>query len=252
MANMSLAPHPLAPYTRPPISKKKKAKDNLVDIGGQRNVLITNAPPLIRSLNTGRTELIVEKTECHSSLITTGTAGATAFQTYPFHSGSTEMNWLRNMSNAFAEWQLLAAEFTYVPSVPTTQLGTIVMAVCADYSDATPSTIAELQRYDGAVTGPVYAGTDGGLRVNSWGINHPNTVGVVAHPYMFQFGREPRTYRVLSDTKFNALSNEDKNEYSPFRVTVGTTGVGSGPTTVGSLFVRYRVKLLGSTPISLQ
>lgn len=252
MANSTPALTPVPMKLKKPKSKKKRVTDNIVDIGGQRNVLITNAPPLIRSLNNGRTELIVEKTECHSTLITTGVAGATAFQTYPFHSGSSEMNWLRNMSNAFAEWQLLAAEFTYVPSVPTTQLGTIVMAICPDYLDANPSTIAELQRYDGAVTGPVYAGTDGGLRVNSWGMNHPNTVGVVAQPYMYQFGREPRTYRVLSDSKFNGLVSEDKNEYSPFRVTVGTSGTGLGASTVGSLFVRYRVRLLGSAPISLQ
>lgn len=245
-----------APYCPRPTKSKKRSgkamKDNLVEIGGQRNVLITNAPPIIRSVNSGRTELIVEKTECFATLITTGAAGAANFQQFPFHSGSTDLNWLRNMANAFAEWQLLAAEFTYVPAVPTTQVGTIVMTLNGDYTDASPTLISEVQRYDGAVTGPVYAGTDGGLRVNSWGLNHPNTVGVVAQRYMFQFGNSPRTYRVVSAATFNALATSDQNEYSPFKVVVATSGTGLSSQTVGSLFVRYRVRLLGSAPISLQ
>lgn len=237
---------------RPKKRSGKALKDNLVDIGGQRNVLITNAPPILRAVNSGRTELVVEKTECFTTLITTGAAGAVNFQQFPFHAGATDFNWLRNMSNAFAEWQLLAAEFTYVPSVPTTQVGTIVMAINGDYTDSTPTVIAEVQRYDGAVTGPVYAGTDGGLRVNSWGLNHPNTVGIVAQRYMFQYGGAPRTYRVLSSGTFNALAAADQNNYSPFEVIVATSGTGLSSQTVGSLFVRYKVRLLGSAPISLQ
>lgn len=244
------------PYRLTPAKPKKRSgkalKDNLVEVGGQRNVLITNAPPIMRAVNSGRTELIVEKTECLATLITTGAAGAANFQQFPFHSGSLDLNWLRNMSNSFAEWQLLAAEFTYVPSVPTTQAGTIVVAINGDYTDTTPAAIAELQRYDGAVTGPVYAGTDGGLRVNSWGLNHPNTVGVVAQRYMFQYGNAPRTYRVVSATTFGALGTQDQNNYSPFELIVATSGTGLASTSIGSMFVRYKVRLLGCTPISLQ
>lgn len=215
-------------------------------------MLITNAPAVIRSMPGSRTMLVVEKTECFSTLITTGAAGAVNIQQFAFHSGSSDLNWLRNMANSFAEWQLLAAEFTYVPAVPTTQVGSIVMALNGDYTDTSATQISEIQRYDGAVTGPVYAGTDGGLRVNTWGLNHPNTVGVVAPQYMYQFGTQPRTYRVLSSGTFNALAPADQNNYSPFEVLVGTSGTGLSSQTVGSLFCRYRVRLLGSVPISLQ
>lgn len=221
-------------------------------VGGQTSYTWQNNPPLLRSVGSQRTEIILERTEALSTSVTTGVAGALNIQSYFVHPGSTEFSWLRNMSNAFAEWQLMKMEFTYVPSVPTTQIGSVAIALRPDYGDTFPGTLAEVQRYDGSVSGPVYAGTDGGLWVNQWGINYPNVVGLTVPDYMFKFDKSHRTYRVVSDATFNGLSNADKNQYSPCAFVVATAGTATSSTAVGTIFARYKVRLFGATPITLQ
>lgn len=219
-------------------------------IGGQTSIPWRNVPAKLIAPRVGRTELVVEKTEALTTQVLTGASGALNIQTFVFHTGTSELSWLRNMANSFVEWQLLGLEYTYVPSVPTTQAGSVTIAIKGDYLDGTPTSQAEVQRYDLSVSAPVYAGMDGGSWINQWGLNHPNTIGVTMPDYMYKFGTQPRTYRVVSDSTFNAMINTDKNDYSPGALVVATSGTGINAGSVGTVFVRYRVRLLGSVAIS--
>lgn len=194
--------------------------------------------------------MVVEKTEALATVVATTTTFDLLSQS--FFPGSSGLPWLQTISAAFVEYQVMELEFTYVPSVPTTQAGSVMLAFTGDFQDTNPATQADFLQSEQALLAPVYAGGAGGRALQRFGFPSGDVIGFSVPKYTYSLGTtsQPNTYRIVNNTTFNGYGNTDKNLYAPGKLIVGWNGVTGAtvatPVTVGQLFVRYRLRLLGA------
>lgn len=226
-------------------------------IGGQRFSIANLGPSTGYSLSRpGSADLILEKTETFSAVASTGTTFQAKFSA--FHPGSPDLGWLQNMSNSFSSYSVLALEFTYVPAVPTTTAGAVAIAFQEDPLDNTPTTMGQMLTSEQAMYCPVYAGADGGTYLQKFGAPPGNIVSFTIPPRCIK--DENGAHKVYKMCKgstlvgiYAGLNNAEVSTaqmYSPGKLIVATEGVAAG--TVGQVFVRYRIKLMGPINISNQ
>lgn len=230
-----------------------KQKEDDLFVGGQRvnkrfkgQSAITSEMVMLNGVQT----MVVEKTEALTTVVATAATYLGGEQN--FYPSSTGIPWLSSISQSFTQYQILELEFTFVPNVPTTQAGSFMMAWTGDYQDTVPSSQAIFLQTEQALLAPVYAGTEGGRALQHFGFPKGDVVGFSVPKYTYTVGtsKQPNTYKILSNLTFSGLGNIDKNLYSPGRLLFGVNGVKDAtallPITVGQLFVRYKVRLLGS------
>jgi len=198
----------------------------------------------------GTSSMIVEKTEALSDVKATGVAYEVKEQA--FHVGSDLTPWLQSIGRSFVEYQILNLEFTYVPTVPTTTAGSFMMAFTGDYIDVNPADQPAFLQSEQALLGPVYSGTEGGRALQRFGFPNGDVVGFSVPKYTYCIGTTatPQTYRVVGNNTFTGYGTTDKNKYSCGKLIFATQGIKDAtvalPVTVGQLFVRYKIRLLGS------
>ncbi len=228
----------------PDFAKKLQTK-----IGGQAVPVtkISGAPSGIIKANSGTTNMVVVKTEPFYNV-----AGSTGFSVtgLDFFPQNAALPWLASISSSFVEYQILDLEFTYVPYVPTTTTGAVSLAWTGDYADTDPTDMTGMLSTEQSLIAPCYAGSEGGAALQYFGIPEGNVVGFKVPRYTYTQGGSPKTYRNLGATKFAAATVEMRNMYSPGRLLVGTEGE-PNTNSVGRVFVRYKIKLMGSVKASL-
>lgn len=239
------------------VSDKKNKIPKEVFVGGQdatvkfaQSRAITSNMSMVNGVQT----MIVEKTEAVDTIQTTSSAFVAAAR--PFIPQSTNFPWLSSISSAFTEYQVLELEYTYVPSVPTTQGGNIMLAFTGDYSDSNPADQNSFLQSEQALLAPVYAGGAGGRALQKFGFPPGDVVGFSVPKYTYSLGTTnmPITYRIASSTSFTSANVIEKNTLSPGQLVYAVNGVTVTPSTtlvVGQLFVRYKIRLLGSVKASL-
>jgi hypothetical protein len=239
--------------------QKKKQKGHVSTIGGQRFSVANLGPAggYTYGVN-GSTELTLEKTEDFIVVSTSATASAFNAISSCWHPGSADLAWLRNMSNSFTSYELLALEFTYVPAVPTTTAGAVSLGFYEDIIDSIPTTMGQMLVNEQAMYAPVYAGSDGGTFLQRFGNPGGNVLSFNIPKRCTHDERgTPRRFRIAKSTTFDALiagTNSEKisaQSYSPGRFVVATEGAAAS-ITVGHIFVRYRVKLTGAISLTNQ
>lgn len=256
---------PQPPTTSCPTMKLPK---QVRSVGGQR-FSITNLGPSNGYTvgKSGSTELILEKTERFVSVKAAKAAagppvvltGAFKAEEFNFHPGSSNLAWLQNMSNSFSSYSVLALEFTYVPSVPTTTTGAMSIAFYEDPLDATPADMGQILTSEQALFCPVYAGTDGGTYLQRFGSPPGNVVSFnVPKRCIMDERNTPRNFKVAKGSTVTSMKASGTLSdlssvqlYSPGKLVVATEGC-PDDLTVGAVFVRYRIKLMGAVSISNQ
>lgn len=234
------------------INKRNRDNQNLF-VGGQRvnkrfqgQSAITSEMVMLNGVQT----MIVEKTEALTTVSTTGSTYTSGTQN--FYPSSTGIPWLGSISKSFTQYQVLELEFTYVPNVPTTQAGSFMMAWTGDFGDTVPADQAAFLQTEQALLAPVYAGTEGGRALQHLGFPKGDVVGFTVPKYTYSVGtsKQPNTYKIVSNATFSGLGSIDKNLYSPGRLLYAANGITGAtalaPIVCGQLFVRYKVRLLGS------
>lgn len=246
----------------PPVArnKKKKTAKPTINIGGQRfaplgKLSLTSAP-----LQGDSNSITLERTEAFHNVVTSATAGAFKVDVFPWFPGSAALNWLRNFSNSYSHYEVHKMEFTYVPIVPTTESGAVALSWFSDLRDSAPAGMPEMLATEQSLYCPVYAGTDGGTYLQRFGSPNGNVISITVPDHSIKFSDgTPKVFKVTSDTGFTNMNGVAQvgaavtNLYSPGELNVATQGVGGAVSrTVGTIFVRYRVKLKGPIPISSQ
>lgn len=219
------------------------------NIGGQQLPIarITGSPQSVMSASGGTTSMVVVKTEAFYAVpgsVNFSVAGS------DFYPQAVALPWLSGISKSFVEYKVLDLEFTYVPYVPTTTAGSVAVAWTGDYTDTDPTDMLQMLSSEQAIIAPVYAGSEGGQALQFFGIPKGNVVGFKVPRYTYTTGNIPKTYRNLGSTKFGAATTEMRNQYSPGRLLIATSGMAS-TATVGYVFVRYKIQLLGSVNSTL-
>lgn len=240
---------PTPSITKVPIINKKK----ILNGGQNAEIKYRNSPAMTSTVTmyNGVQTMVVEKTEAIQAVTAIGTSYKEAF--INFYPQSPLVPWLASISKSFAQYQILELEFTYVPGVPTTQAGVFMVAFAGDYNDIVPTTQEGFLQSEQSLMAPVYAGTEGGRALQYIGFPPGDVVGFSVPKYTYSLGstNTPETYRIVSSSTFNTtLANQERNFYSPGRLIYALNGVKDAtPTTtltVGQLFVRYKIRLLGS------
>lgn len=234
------------------ITKRNRDNQNLF-VGGQRvnkrfqgQSAITSEMVMLNGVQT----MIVEKTEALTTVSTSASTYTSGSQN--FYPSSTGIPWLGSISKSFTQYQVLELEFTYVPNVPTTQAGSFMMAWTGDFGDTIPGDQAAFLQTEQALLAPVYAGTEGGRALQHLGFPKGDVVGFTVPKYTYSVGtsKQPNTYKIVSNATFTGLGSIDRNLYSPGRLLYAANGISGAtalaPIVCGQLFVRYKVRLLGS------
>lgn len=255
---MSVPRNPfLAPKSRKG-SRQSLMRAGLLTVGGQNYAPISySTGSYAGSISSNGNIMIVERTE--PILTVASIANTFNLQAVNFHVMQPNLTWLTNMANSFTTYEVLRAEFTYVPLVPTTTAGGVTMAFAEDLRDDQPTTQAQMLAYEQGLMAPVYAGGEGGRYLQRFGSPGGNVVSFELPLHVIKDSAGvPKRYRVTKNTNLNtALAGTDGSVYSteaycPGRLLVGTDGVAATNTSVGQIFVRYKIRLSGSINIALQ
>jgi hypothetical protein len=247
----------MAPKTRRG-SRQNLMRAGLLTVGGQNYSPISySTGSYAGSISSNGNVMIVERTE--PILTVASVANAFNVQAINFHVMQPNLTWLTNMANSFTTYEVLRAEFTYVPLVPTTTAGGVTMAFAEDMRDDTPTTQSQMLAYEQGLMAPVYAGGEGGRYLQRFGSPGGNVVSFELPGHVIKDAAGvPKRFRVTKNTNLNAaLTGTDAAVYSveaycPGRLLVATDGVAAANASVGQVFVRYKIRLSGSINIALQ
>jgi len=149
--------------------------------------------------------------------------GIFACNSYPVNPGlGAIFPWLSHLAQNYESYRFRKLEVEYVPFVPTTQAGTIMLAMDFDAADATPLTKAGLMSMQGAVSGPVW----GPIKLDC----------VKANLLKMAESRYSRGG--------NLAANLDIKTYDVANLNVATASAGVFVGAIGELYLNYTVELI--------
>lgn len=225
-------------------------------VGGQSYVKFQGLGSVLGGFS--GTDLSVERTEAMYTVVSSSTANAFRCESltqFPCFSG---FNWLKNMANSYSEYEVHRIEYTYVPGVPTTTGGTVAMSFYTDMRDTQPNNLAEILASEQSLMAPVYAGGDGGTYLQRFGAPAGNVVSFEVPQHVIRYSNSiPKRYKMTSDGGMSAILGAANgqavaNQYAYGKLNVASSGVASASLVLGTVFVRYRIKLFGPIPIGNQ
>jgi hypothetical protein len=152
-------------------------------------------------------------------------------------------SWLAGIAANFSKYRWHFLKFIYIPIVPTTVTGQVVLSLGYDFIDNAPASISAAQQYFNSVTAPVWAGYNGANELNTYSkVKTPGSVCVVVDNTRLGGPSGDAFYRFANGGNFGGYSGQDKNIYCPGYLDVSTAGgLALG---VGNLFIEYTVELI--------
>lgn len=243
-------------------NKKRGSKNSLAPavarapggtVGGQSYVKFKGLGSVLGGFN--GTDLVVERTEALYTFVSASTANTFKCETLTQFPGYSGLNWLKTVSDTYGEYEVHRVEYTYVPSVPTTVPGTIAMSFYADTRDTAPTSMVQVLSSEQSLMAPVYAGGDGGTYLQRFGAPSGNVVSfeVPQHVIRLASGVYKR-YKMTTDTGMSAIigtaGGAVANMYAFGELNVASDGVNAASQPLGTLFIRYKIRLIGPVPPS--
>lgn len=215
--------------------KKNKAKTSVNNINKTVKAVpvrstpgISNAPVAVQVNNKTRNPTITNGrngcTISHREYITDISRANNGFvvDTYNINPGlSGTFPWLAQIATRFESYTFERLNFVYEPMVPTTQVGTVMMAIDFDAADTPPANKTTLLNMQGAMRSAPWQP----FRMSSQVVDRKKMV----------YERYVRSGATTSPT--------DIKTYDMGNLQVATVGVGSGTVVLGELYVEYTVRL---------
>lgn len=153
-------------------------------------------------------------------------------------------SWLPGVASNYSKWRWHFLKFIYIPIIPTTTTGQVILSLGYDSLDASATTLVQAAQAYNAVAAPVWAGYNGTNDLNKYSpIRSVGSVSVLVDSTRLGGPSGDAFYRYLSLTAYGALGATDQNVYSPGYLTVATAG-GAAANTVGFLFMEYVIELI--------
>jgi len=200
----------------------------------------------IPRINTLGSATYVRNTE---PVVAITTAAAGAFATVRDFVAPFSYPWISAIAISWSKWRFHYLRFIYVPQCATTTPGNVVLSIGYDYSDANPASLVDAQLSYNSVSGPLWGGYGGSSIMNQYGAKRvANTIALDVDVTRLGVETGVALYRYCTLATFSALSNPDRNIYSPCYVDFSTAGGPTAATTVGTIFVEYVIELI--EPIS--
>lgn len=201
--------------------------------------------PIFRSSGDGFSTVVCN-TEPLNNVITAvgGVFATTRNQVAPF-----ACTWLAGISTSYSKFKWRKVRIIYIPIVPTSTTGQIVMRLGYDYNDATVTSVVQAQIAYQSTTQPVWGGYEGSYLLNADSFPVPTSGSVYMDLDVERL--EMPFYPIVTVGTFNAAAAGIQNSYSPAYVDVTTSGGPATATNIGTVFIKYEVELIEPTPAAV-
>lgn len=225
-------------------------------IGGQSYAKLSKISNVLGGFS--GTDLFVERTEAMYTVSAQSVAGTFKIETLTQFPGFSGFNWLKNLSQSYAEYEVHRVEYTYIPTVPTTTAGVVAMSFYSDIRDAPPSNLGQVLSSEQSLMAPVYAGGDGGTYLQRFGSPAGNVVSFELPAHVLRFSNGvPKRFKNTTDAGMSSIIGAGNgqavaNQYAWGELNVASEGVPTAGQTLGTVFIRYRIRLIGPIPAGNQ
>lgn len=138
--------------------QRRRARE---DAAGRTSNAIIRHPRIPRTISDGMIT-VVKGSETIGQLGTSATAAAFNWvDLSPLSTSSSGIygltqTWLGRQATLFNRYKYVSARLRFVPFVPTTTAGRVVMAFDSDFNDSQPSSVAQVTQYQNSVECPVW------------------------------------------------------------------------------------------------
>lgn len=193
--------------------------------------------PIVRSAGSAT---FVENVEVNAGFSVSTTFAPSVIQCMP----STIGPWLSGVAANWSKYRWRKLRWIYVPTCPTTTLGSIHIGLQYDNVDATPTSVAQMSALQSYTTGPAWSGYQAAALLSK--PNAPCPPGsLVVDVDVARF--EKPWYSYISQTQFatqNAVAISLANLFSPARLIFATTDGTATAVSCGRLYAQYMVELI--------
>jgi len=222
--------------------KAKLARSSVVTAPVVGSAIIRSRVP--RVLNS-REGVVVSNTERFSILTTA--VGATTFSRIDIT--PSNVLWLNGVAINYSKYRWISVQMYYIPIVPTTQTGLMAMGFVYDVNDSmTGTTVGIVQQMYGAVSGPIWAGYEGGSGLNTPGTKVPTGALCIT----LDTGRLDKSYyKYATVAQIGAMSGPEAAMYVPASVVWATDSAAVTQGGAGQIMAKYTVELLEPVPATL-
>lgn len=150
--------------------------------------------------------------------------------------------WLSALSVCYSRYRWESLEVVYIPQCSTTTTGVGVEAFLYDSNDTGFPTVASGASIQGAVVHPLWAGSEGAMTLHA-NKTHPGCISAKC-----DLSGLRDFMPVITAATYLGLSTPDKNMYCKTYLLTATEGSTSVSTTVGALYLKYRISLRDPIP----
>jgi len=237
--------------TKKSTNRKRKSKAKQVIVSEKVTAPAASSAIVVRNtrgprINTIGNTVVVCNTEVVATIIS-GAAGVFTEVGIGLYPGNFT-SWLNGVAVNYSKWRWRKLRLVYIPTVPTTTAGLIVMGLTYDFADTAPTTVTQLQTFNQSVTAPVWGGYDGTSSLHNYSKSHPGAVLIDVDVTRFGSGNGLTWYKYLNATNFAAQTGIDRNIYAPGALAVATSGgTNVAAAAVGNIFASYEIELIEPT-----
>lgn len=182
-------------------------------------------------------------TEPLTNVVTTalGAFNVSRTQIAPF-----ALTWLTGIATSYSKFKWLRVRLIYVPIVPTSTTGQIVLRLGYDANDSGATSITQSQTAFRSTTQPSWGGYEGSYLLNADNFPVPTAGSVYMDLDVTRL--ETPYYPIVTQATFNAAAAGIQNTYSPSFLDVATQGGPAVATQIGTVFAKYEIALIEPTP----
>lgn len=178
-------------------------------------------------------------------LSTVGTAALGAFGNARGNLIAGNLTWLSVLAQGFNKWRWHFVKLIYIPTVPSTTLGQVVLSFGYDVVDTQPTTLVQAQQAYNSVNCPVWAGFDGSSDLNRYTRDRsPGSVSLQLDCNRLGGATGDNYYRFTTNVTLATFSAQERNIYVPAFVDISTANGAAAAGSVGNLFIEYEVELV--------
>jgi hypothetical protein len=159
------------------------------------------------------------------------------------------MPWLNGVAVNYSKYRWIKVQMYYIPIVPTNTPGLFAMGYTYDVNDSLAGTnVALVQQMYRSVSGPVWAGFEGGSGLNTNGTAVPPGALCIT---LDTTRLDKPYYKYATTAQIGAMSGPEASMYVPASVVwVTDSGTGALPG-AGLVMAKYTVQLLEPVPAIL-
>lgn len=200
-------------------------------------VIVGSPNPRIRTGREGEVNM------CHTEMVISPNTSV-AFATGNLRLLPSAFPWLSGIANSFSKWRWVTLRLIYVPQASTSVSGSFSLGLQYDEPDTDPVNLAQMSMSKGFVTGPSWAGREGGVLLGNHNMRPPPG-SIVCTVDTNRFDKLWYPFITTADlATVTAASPSLVNSYQPAICVFAVGGGPAAPVQAGNVYAQYEVELI--------